>query len=321
MVPSAIIPAAPSRTRLSLRRAVSSRSTVFVASRRSAPSFAGVGIIASAPFRSWAEIISTSLEKNLPLTVLAWCVRASQSVRSKPRLELPRNYNSFWSHLGDVGQCFDSDFDRAAKRAGVRRIDFIGGTKIATVAALNDKKHCSALTATLETHEGAQVFRGALAHRIREGGGATETERDVFYLDEAAAIASFQAEIEPSMPPDVNFAVQGSVAMKFFDDAGFNRFGGETVRMKGVDSNPITLNLDHLPGISKLAAFAFTAREINGAAGFVAAQHAAGIRAMGGDNFAGAQANIGEKTLVTLHQYPADQFRGEMHNSVYSETA
>lgn len=91
--------------------------------------------------------------------------------------------------------------------------------------------------------------------------------------------------------------------------------------MKGVDSNPITLNFDHLPGIGKLAAFAFTAREINGAAGFLAPQHAAGIRAMRGDNFAGAQANIGEKTLVTLHQYPGDQFRGEMHNPVYSETA
>jgi len=118
------------------------------------------------------------------------------------------------------------------------------------------------MTRTPEPHQRTQMLRGALAHRIREGGGATKTKRDVFYLDEAAAIGSFQTEIEPSMRPDIHFAASSFVAMKFFDDAGFNRFGGETVRMKGVDSNPITLNFDHLPGIGKLAAFVFTAREI-----------------------------------------------------------
>ena len=91
--------------------------------------------------------------------------------------------------------------------------------------------------------------------------------------------------------------------------------------MKGVDSNPITLNFDHLPGIGKLAAFVFTAREINGAAGFVAAQHAAGIRAMGGDDLTGAQANISEKPFVTLHEYAGNELRGEMHNPVIAKLA
>src|ERR1043166_2548899 len=60
MVPRAMMPVAPSRTRLSASLAVSSRSTVFTASRRSAPSLAGVGMIANAPFRSLAEIIVSS---------------------------------------------------------------------------------------------------------------------------------------------------------------------------------------------------------------------------------------------------------------------
>src|ERR1043166_8491666 len=60
MVPRAMMPVAPSRTRLSASLAVSSRSTVFTASRRSEPSLAGVGMIANAPFKSLAKIIVPS---------------------------------------------------------------------------------------------------------------------------------------------------------------------------------------------------------------------------------------------------------------------
>ena len=90
-------------------------------------------------------------------------------------------------------------------------------------------------------------------------------------------------------------------------------FGGETIRMKGVDADPAALDFNHLPSIGKLAPFALAARKINGVAGFVAAQHAAGIRAMGGDDLTGAQANISEKPFVTLHEYAGNELRGEMH--------
>lgn len=89
--------------------------------------------------------------------------------------------------------------------------------------------------------------------------------------------------------------------------------------MERVDADPDALALDHFPGVRELAGFVGTERKINGAARLFTAEHAAGVGAVGGDDFAIGETHVGEKALVALHENAADQSRLEDHALVIAE--
>ena len=78
----------------------------------------------------------------------------------------------------------------------------------------------------------------------------------------------------------------------------------------------MAIDPDHFPGVGKLSFLIVAAGKINRAAGLLAAEHAAGIRAVGCNDLAVGQADVGEKSLVALDKRAADQARAKAHRDL-----
>ena len=76
---------------------------------------------------------------------------------------------------------------------------------------------------------------------------------------------------------------------------------------------------DHLPSVGELSLLIVAAREVDRAAGFLAAEHATGIRAVRRDDVAAVETDIGEKAFVALDKCAADQARAKAHADVIAE--
>ena len=89
--------------------------------------------------------------------------------------------------------------------------------------------------------------------------------------------------------------------------------------MHGVDADPHAIDANHLPGVGQLAIQISAARDQYGAAGVFAAEHAAGVGAVDGDDFAVGEADVGEKPFVALNERAANKLRWKKHLQSYSE--
>src|SRR5262245_52280066 len=91
--------------------------------------------------------------------------------------------------------------------------------------------------------------------------------------------------------------------------------------MHRVDADPAPIDLNHLPGEGEFAAFVRTAREIDQAAGFLAAEHSAGVRAVRSNDFTVIETHVGEKTFVALNQRSANEPGFETHATLIAEAS
>lgn len=245
--------------------------------------------------------------------------------RLGPPLQLDGNslgeYDFFGRHLGNVGQGFDTGFDRFAQPAAVLSIDLVGWSEVAAITSLNDEDDGGAVALALEAHECLQMFGAPFADGVGKSRAAVDGEGDVFHFDEAVAAASFQTQVETRVGADFDFAANGWVAAQFCNHARLDRFWHESVRVHGIDADPAASDLDHFPGVSEFTVQIVAAGNVNRAAGLFAAHHAAGVGAVGGDDGAVFQTHIGEKSLVALDQRAADQTGLEAHGDFITEEA
>jgi len=77
--------------------------------------------------------------------------------------------------------------------------------------------------------------------------------------------------------------------------------------MQGVDADPCATGVNQFPSVGKLAIVIVAFRNIDGRTGVFAAHHAAGVGAVGRDDFSIGEPYVGKKALVTLNQGAADE--------------
>lgn len=186
------------------------------------------------------------------------------------------------------------------------------------IRALNHENDGGAVPFAVKPHEFAQMFRAAFRYRIRKSRDPFACQRNVFYFDETASALALQAQIQAGMGIDLYLAANPRIARELLNGTRRDRFGDQAVRMHRIDADPLLIDFDHLPGVGELAVGVVAARQVNRAPGLFAAQHAAGVGAVRGDDFAVRQLHIGEKALVALDESAADQSRVETHADGYS---
>src|SRR4030095_14274854 len=236
----------------------------------------------------------------------------------KPGGQASRQDDSPWGYFGLIREGLDAGTDGAPQPAAVFRVDFVRGAKIFAVAALNYEEDGGAVALAFQAHQFFEMFGRPFADRVGEGGRAVNGHGHILDFDKTATAAAFQTEIEPTMRADFDFLSNRWITAQFRNRAGGNRFGDEFVRMHRVDAHPDAPHLNHFPGVRELAPFVGAERDIDRAARLFAAEHAAGVRAVGGDDVAVGEAHIGEKSFVALHQRSTNEFFWKLHVGCYS---
>src|SRR5262249_13864757 len=113
-------------------------------------------------------------------------------------------------------------------------------------------------------------------------------------------------KIQPRPLTCDDFTADVVVAFQFLNGAAHDGFGHEAIRMHRVNAHPSLADSNDFPGVKQTSAFFIAPSDIHHAAGLFTAHHAAGIRAVSGNDLTGGQTYVREKTLVALDQNSAD---------------
>ena len=99
---------------------------------------------------------------------------------------------------------------------------------------------------------------------------------------------------------------------------GLDRFGDNSIGMRGVDTNERRASadvvFDHLPGVLVLPRRTIRRRQPDDAARIGQALHRTRVRTCGRDDLAAVEFDICEKAFVALDQAAAEEGRGELHS-------
>jgi hypothetical protein len=219
---------------------------------------------------------------------------------------------AFWGDIEAAGQDFDPRRHGRPKELSVLWIPAVSGGKAIGIAPVNEVEHDGAGVGTQGRHF-PQVLLAAFRDGVGEEGEGSVDPGGVFDLDVGGGVGvAGQEEVDAAAFLAVGDLVADAiVARQFRDQVVFEGVADDAVGEGGVDAGPEGLvvvgDLDQFPGVGELALGAGGEGQEDGAADFADAGHGSSVGAVGGDDFACVEFDVGEEAFIAAEEFAGDE--------------